>query len=80
MALENQEDDDYERISGSGISAFGEAGVEFMRLTSSRLILAARVETPFYSLERESYSYPSNQGQKESVWVMPLTISATYAW
>ncbi|MCC6901674.1 MAG: hypothetical protein IT377_22075 [Polyangiaceae bacterium] len=70
-------------VSGSGLATFGEAGVELMRLHSSRMIVGLRAELPFYSLKQSSYYYDSAGGaseQVESRWVMPVTVSATYAW
>lgn len=71
---------EYSNDSGTGIAAFGEVGVEFLRLTSSRLIVSARAEAPFYALKHDSYDYPSGKTESGSRWVPPLTIAMTYAW
>lgn len=65
---------------GSGISAFGELGVETMRLHSSRMIVGVRVEAPFYSVKQRSYDYGAAPASEESRWVLPVSVSATYAW
>jgi hypothetical protein len=81
MILEDKDrDPGYRTSEGSGISGFGELGIEMMRLTSSRLILAARVETPFYTLKRETWDTQGDSSTSDTHWVLPVTISATYAW
>lgn len=66
---------------GGGLGAFGEVGVEFMRLHSSRMIVGLRADAPFYSLDESRYDWQSGGAATEdSRWVMPLTLSATYAW
>lgn len=81
--MELSEDYDYGDMStphaeGGGLGAFGEVGVELMRLHSSRMILGLRADAPFYSVEEDAWD-PTSEAH-EARWVMPLTISATYAW
>ncbi|MBE7483070.1 MAG: hypothetical protein HS104_24235 [Polyangiaceae bacterium] len=67
-------------LEGSGLSAFGELGIEAMRLHSSRMIVGLRAEAPFYSVKQRSYDYGSGLASEESRWVLPVSVSATYAW
>lgn len=82
--------DDQEKeyhAEGSGFGAFAEAGVELLRLHSSRLIVGMRLDTPFYEVERgPEYAWDYDTGTSSSVsgpeksYQLPLTLSATYAW
>lgn len=46
---------------GSGLAAYGEVGVEMLRMSKSRLVFAARVEAPFFTLDKE-YVVPVGVG------------------
>ncbi len=71
---------------GSGFGAYAEIGVEFLRLHSSRLVLALRADVPFYSVKPNdygSYDYTTGattQPKTGSEYHLPLSLSATYAW
>jgi hypothetical protein len=42
------------QLTGSGISAYGEVGLEFFRLHKTHLIATVRADAPFYKLHRNS--------------------------
>jgi hypothetical protein len=78
-------------VSGSGMGAYGEVGVEFLRLHSSRLTFDLRFETPFYQLETDRYSYNSyydaatdsyvNEAPSDDKkYVVPIMAGLTYTW
>ncbi|MBK7580600.1 MAG: hypothetical protein IPI67_10390 [Myxococcales bacterium] len=67
-------------LEGSGLGAFAEGGVEMMRLHSSRMILGLRADAPFYSVKDNGYDYEGAPTKQHPRWVMPVSISATYAW
>jgi hypothetical protein len=68
---------------GSGFGAFGEVGVELLRLHSSRMIIGLRMDAPFYEVERGYYwDYDTGSATTgpEKSYELPLTLSASYAW
>ena len=78
-------------VSGSGMGAYGEAGVEFLRLHSSRLTFDVRFETPFYQLKAEQYAYGSyydaatdsyvNEAPSDDKkYVVPIMAGLTYTF
>jgi hypothetical protein len=83
IEIETEADSSGASMSGSGLGVFGEVGVELMRLHSSRMIVGLRADAPFYSVKPKWYGYEGSGEEKPesySRWVMPVTLSATYAW
>jgi hypothetical protein len=89
LSIEERSPDDgfYGHAEGSGFGAFAEAGVEFLRLHGSRLILGLRADAPFYQVARSpSYSFDPITGSQTAEipgrreYHVPLTLAATYAW
>lgn len=62
---------------GTGLGAYAEGGVEIMRLHSSRMVFGLRVDAPFFQVKRE---YATSGQSDEAKWLLPVTLSATYAW
>jgi hypothetical protein len=74
-------------MEGEGFGAFAEGGVEFLRLHSTRLILAVRVDAPFYELKSNpGYAWDAATGTtvmqepERREYHVPVTVAATYAW
>lgn len=65
--------------TSTGVGAYGEVGVEFMRMYSGRLIVNLRADIPFFSVEEQSTILSSGQ-ELEDHWVMPISLGVTYAW
>jgi hypothetical protein len=89
LSVQNRAHADYyysSGMEGSGFGAFAEGGVEFLRLHSTRLIVALRVDAPFYRLETSyGYSYdasgaPIRSPAPTEEYHVPITLAATYAW
>jgi hypothetical protein len=79
----DEEKSDY-HAEGSGFGAFGEVGVELLRLHSSRLIIGLRMDAPLYEVKKgHGYDYETGaitDGGPDKSYELPLTLSATYAW
>lgn len=63
---------------GSGPGAYAEVGMEALRLHTGRLVIAARLEMPFFRLNGKSGYGVDGTSKKSDGYVMPLTIGATY--
>ncbi len=90
IEVSRNELDRYESLDGSGIGAYGEVGVELLRLHSSRLAFDLRFETPFYQLEHDSYpssvydpatdSYVTQPRNDEKSYVVPIMAGLAYTF
>jgi hypothetical protein len=90
IELDRNEPDRYESLDGSGIGAYGEVGVELLRLHSSRLAFDLRFETPFYQLAENGYSptvydsatdsYVSQPRSDEKSYVVPIMVGLAYTF
>ena len=49
------EDDYRTQLSGSGLAAYGEVGVEFLRMHNTRLDALLRADAPFFDLEGDGH-------------------------
>ncbi len=63
---------DYFTLDGSGMGAFGELGVEFLRLHGSRLDAMVRVDTPFFTLH--------DSGDGHEHYALPISLMASYSF
>ncbi|MBN1944809.1 MAG: hypothetical protein JW797_03995 [Bradymonadales bacterium] len=72
-------EDQWEGVD-TGVGFYGEGGVEFFRMYGSRLLVMLRVDVPFFSLEEERYLSESDITLKDSNYVLPISLSVTYAW
>ena len=90
MDVTRDEPERYESLEGSGLSAYGEVGVELLRLHSSRLAFDLRFETPFYMLKNDTYpsvqydpatdSYVTQTPTEESSYVVPIMAGLAYTF
>jgi hypothetical protein len=90
IELDRNEPDRYESLDGSGIGAYGEVGVELLRLHSSRLAFDLRLETPFYQLADRGYaptvydpatdSYVTQPRNDEKSYVVPIMAGLAYTF
>ncbi len=85
----NQIDHSGGSFEGSGIGAYGEVGVELLRLHSSRLTFDLRFETPFYRLEQNGYYYDYDAPADSYVepvrlddwtYAVPITTGVSYTF
>jgi hypothetical protein len=76
-------------FDGSGFGAFASVGVEMLRLHKVRLGIEARVDVPFYTVRGETWlgggyqpdgSYVQPTATRDSRWVMPTSIVATFSF
>jgi hypothetical protein len=57
-------------LDGSGLAGFGEVGIEFMRLHSSRVDILVRVDAPLFDLE----------GDGRDHYVLPVSLMASFSF
>lgn len=70
-------------ISGNGLAAFAEVGVEFLRFHDSRLTLDLRLELPVFEFEVDEWSdgdYLMGESVHDTTYVTPITVALTYYW
>lgn len=67
------------RASATGVGAYGEVGVEFLRMYGSRLIASLRGHIPFFQLVEE-YDNDDGETVTDELWVIPVSLSVSYAW
>lgn len=78
--------DDNVSLDNGGLNAYGEIGVEFLRLHGSRLSIEARLNAPFFQLTESDngydYYYDDEPGVRddapEPAYIMPITVGVTY--
>lgn len=74
--------DDSYSYDGSGLAAYGELGIEALRLHGVRLNAALRVDVPFYDLER-SDSYAASRALTKkpgSMHRVPVMLNVSLLW
>lgn len=71
----------------SGIGAYGEAGVEILRMHGTHLRFGLRVDLPFYAIKNASYLYsPGPNGSsayrqtRGSMYYAPFTLGASISF
>lgn len=64
------EDDYRTQLRGSGLAAFGEAGVEFLRMHKTRLDVLLRADAPFFDME----------GDGRHRYTIPISLMASYSF
>lgn len=68
--------------SAEGFGAFGEAGVEMLRLHKTRFLIGARVDLPFYAAKQTAYgSWSASGGQSTETsrrYAIPITLNVTF--
>lgn len=67
------------RASATGVGGYGEVGVEFLRMYGSRLIASVRAHIPFFQLAEE-YTDDNGETVTDELWVIPVSLSVSYAW
>ncbi|MBX3226729.1 MAG: hypothetical protein KIT84_39085 [Labilithrix sp.] len=61
-------------LKGSGASAFTTVGVEALRSHHMGLVVAARLDLPFYELEGSNYNPDLLRAEKVSAYTMPISL------
>lgn len=85
--VRSEELEEGRNLEGSGLGAYGEAGLALLRTHSSRLTFDLRFETPFYELEGEEAAWSSeydapdtSQPAAEAHYVVPVMGGLSYTF
>ena len=68
------------QADGGGLGAYGEVGVEMLRLHGSRFTASLRVEAPFFGLEGTRYDGYGPTPDPIQRYDVPITLGLGYAW